>query len=82
MKCMKWIRKPDFPRKTRKDTIRLKQAILLILYHAIYDNFGSDSYTVKQSDNYGLSNVAATVVNLMGYEAPDFWDSSMIEINK
>ncbi len=48
----------------------------------IYDNFGSDSYTVKQSDNYGLSNVAATVVNLMGYEAPDFWDSSMIEINK
>lgn len=46
----------------------------------IYDNFGSDNYTVKKDGNYGLSNVAATLVNLMGYEAPDFWDDSMIEV--
>ncbi len=46
----------------------------------IYDNKFADLYEVKHGDNYGLSNVAATLVNLMGYEAPDFWDESMITI--
>ena len=48
----------------------------------IYDNTDAkDSYTVK-SDNgqFGLSNVAATMVNLMGYEAPAMWDESIIEV--
>ncbi len=47
----------------------------------IYDNFYSDAYTVK-SDNgeFGLSDVAATVVNLLGYEAPAMWDESLIEV--
>ncbi len=47
----------------------------------IYDNKYSDLYTVKEDKGtFGLSNVAATLVNLMGYEAPEFWDESMIEI--
>ena len=47
----------------------------------IYDNFGTENYTVKADNGtFGLSNVAATLVNLMGYEAPDFWDESMINI--
>ncbi len=46
----------------------------------IYDNFGADNYTVKKDGSYGLSNVAATLVNLMGFEAPDFWDESIIEV--
>lgn len=47
----------------------------------IYDNFNSDKYTVKADDgSFGLSNVAATMVNLMGYEAPDMWDESIIEV--
>ncbi len=46
----------------------------------IYDNKFSDNYKVVDKDTYGLSNIAATLVNLMGYEAPDFWDESMIEI--
>lgn len=46
----------------------------------IYDNKFADNYKVVESDNYGLSNIAATLVNLMGYKAPDFWDKSMIEI--
>lgn len=46
----------------------------------IYDNYYSDKYTVKADEGqFGLSNVAATVVNLLGYEAPDVWDESMIE---
>ena len=48
----------------------------------IYDNFGTDNYTVKTEGSYGLSNIAATLVNLMGYKAPDFWDESMIELKK
>ncbi len=44
----------------------------------IYDNFTADKYTVKQDGTYGLSNVAATTVNLLGYEAPSMWDASII----
>ena len=46
-----------------------------------YDNFYADKYTVKADNGqFGLSNVAATMVNLMGYEAPEMWDESIIEI--
>lgn len=47
----------------------------------IYDNHYSDKYTVKADEGkFGLSNVAATMVNLMGYKAPSMWDESLIEI--
>ena len=46
----------------------------------IYDNFHKDAYTVKEDNgSFGLSNVAATMVNLMGYEAPAMWDESIIK---
>ncbi len=45
----------------------------------IYDNFNSDKYTLKDCPA-GLSNVAATTVNLLGYDAPDMWDESLIEL--
>ena len=46
----------------------------------IYDNFYSDAYSVKDDNgNFGLSNVAATMVNLMGYDAPEMWDESIIK---
>ena len=47
----------------------------------IYDNFYADKYEVKaDKGEFGLSNVAATVVNMLGYEAPAMWDESIIEI--
>ncbi len=47
----------------------------------IYDNKFSDRYTVKPDEGkFGLSNVAATMVNLLGYDAPEIWDDSMIEV--
>ncbi len=47
----------------------------------IYDNFTADKYTVKLGrEDFGLSAVAATTVNLLGYEAPEIWDESMIEL--
>ena len=47
----------------------------------IYDNFNKDAYTVKaDAGEFGLSNVAATTVNLLGYEAPAMWDESIINL--
>ena len=47
----------------------------------IYDNFTSGGYKVKlDGKNFGLSNVAATTVNMLGFEAPEIWDESMVEI--
>ena len=48
----------------------------------IYDNTDAKNhYTVKADEGqFGLSNVAATMVNLMGYEAPAKWDESVIEL--
>ena len=46
----------------------------------IYDNFTADKYEVKlERDDFGLSNVAATTVNMLGFEAPEIWDESMIK---
>ena len=46
----------------------------------IYDNVAKDAYTVKADCKFGLSNVAATVVNFLGYDAPEMWDESVIEL--
>ena len=47
----------------------------------IYDNTDAKNhYTLKADGCYGLSNVAATTVNLLGYKAPDMWDVSIIEV--
>ena len=43
-----------------------------------YDNVTCGAYKVREG-SFGLSNVAATMVNLMGYEAPAMWDASIIE---
>ena len=41
----------------------------------IYDK--EKIYTVKEG-NYGLANVAPTVVKMMGLTAPDCWEDSMV----
>ncbi|MBQ8509790.1 MAG: 2,3-bisphosphoglycerate-independent phosphoglycerate mutase [Clostridia bacterium] len=47
----------------------------------IYDNYYADKYAMKADEGkFGLSNVAATMVNLMGFEAPAAWDESLIEV--
>ena len=46
----------------------------------IYDNVTNGAYTVKADEGkFGLSNVAATMVNLMGFKAPSMWDESIIK---
>ena len=45
----------------------------------IYDNITADKYTLKADrTDFGLSNVAATTVNLLGFNAPSIWDESMV----
>ena len=47
----------------------------------IYDNFTADRYTVKTDrTDLGLSSVAATTVNLLGYEAPAIWDETLVDL--
>ena len=47
----------------------------------IYDNFTADKYTVKTDRvDLGLSSVAATTVNLLGYEAPTIWDETLVDL--
>ncbi|NLM72872.1 MAG: 2,3-bisphosphoglycerate-independent phosphoglycerate mutase [Clostridiaceae bacterium] len=45
----------------------------------IYDTVNAGKYRLKEGE-FGLANIAATVVNLLGYEAPEMWEKSMIEI--
>ena len=39
-----------------------------------------DKYVIKDADStkYGLANVAPTVAKILGLEAPDCWEESMI----
>ena len=47
----------------------------------IYDNTSAkEHYRVKTEGRFGLSDVAATVVNLLGYDKPAMWDESIIEV--
>ena len=49
----------------------------------LYDNRldADKTYTVKAADDhFGLSSVAGTVVNLLGYDKPEMWDDSLIEL--
>ncbi len=46
----------------------------------IYDNFSGDAYHIRPDEGKdGLANVAATAVNLLGYEAPKMWEESLIK---
>ena len=44
----------------------------------IFDPKNKGKYRLRQGE-FGLANIAATAVNLLGYEAPDIWEESMIE---
>ena len=78
--------KTGAPAKDKSGNLKLKTAHTLNPVPCLFiDDFNKDKYTIifdefNNSDNYfGLSNLAATFVNLLGYEAPDFWDESMIK---
>ena len=70
------------PKKNKDGSLKAKTSHTLNPVPCIiYDNANKDKYTVKEDKGqFGLSNVAATMVNLMGYEAPAMWDESVIDV--
>ncbi len=46
----------------------------------LYDNASGGRLGLKQTDTAGLSNIAATVANLVGLEKHAAWDESLLEI--
>ena len=75
-------KKTGAPKANKDGTFKAKTSHTLNpVPFIIYDNFTADKYTVKCGrDDFGLSNVAATTVNMLGYEAPEIWDETMITI--
>lgn len=45
----------------------------------IYDSFYGDNYEAVEG-SYGLANVAATVLTMMGEDVPEMWEKSMIRV--
>ncbi|HPN73450.1 MAG TPA: 2,3-bisphosphoglycerate-independent phosphoglycerate mutase, partial [Candidatus Omnitrophota bacterium] len=45
----------------------------------IYDPAYKEEYTMAKLDKRGLSNVAGTILNLLGYENVEDYDPSLIE---
>ena len=43
-----------------------------------YSKRWKDSFNLAEMEQRGLSNLAATVVNLLGYEAPLMWDKGLL----
>ncbi|MBS1138885.1 MAG: phosphoglycerate mutase [Proteobacteria bacterium] len=46
----------------------------------LYDNVSGGKLGLKQTETAGLSNIAATVANLLGLEKHAAWDESLLEI--
>jgi 2,3-bisphosphoglycerate-independent phosphoglycerate mutase len=44
----------------------------------LYDNQTGGTLRLKTDKKFGLSALAATTVNLLGYEAPNGWDESLL----
>ena len=73
-------KKTGEPKKNKDGSLKAKTSHTLNPVPCIlYDNHYRDAYDVKEDKGtFGLSNVAATMVNLLGYEAPSIWDESLI----
>ncbi len=75
-------KKTGAPKKNKDGSLKAKTSHTLNRVPCIiYDNVTADSYTVREDDgSFGLSAVAATVVNLLGYEKPKMWDDGVITL--
>ena len=47
----------------------------------IFDPSSKGEYKRELKSGLGISSLAATCIELLGYEAPDFYDSSVLEMN-
>ena len=75
-------KKTGEPKKNADGTFKAKTSHTLNRVPCvIYDRSGKVKYTVKADEGqFGLSSVAGTVVNLLGFEKPAEWDESIITL--
>ena len=73
-------KKTKMPKREKDGSFKAKTSHTLNPVPFIfYDNFYSGEYEIDDGGKYGLANVAATTVNLLGYEAPEMWEKSIIK---
>ncbi len=46
----------------------------------LYDNVSGGKLSLKQTEKAGLSNIAATMANILGYEKHEKWDESLLVV--
>jgi 2,3-bisphosphoglycerate-independent phosphoglycerate mutase len=46
----------------------------------LYGDSLKDRVRLRDDKTFGLGNLAATNVNLLGFEAPEIWDESLLEL--
>nr|VFJ65823.1 MAG: phosphoglycerate mutase [Candidatus Kentron sp. DK] len=76
-------KKTGEPKQNENGTIKAKTAHTLNPVPLIfYDNRPeAGAIALRGEEKFGLSNLAATTVNLLGFEAPDIWDRSMLDFS-
>ncbi len=73
-------KKTGKPKANENGSIKAKTSHTLNPVPLIYyDNQSNGSIVLRQGNDYGLSNVAASVANLLGFDAAEMWDDSMLE---
>jgi 2,3-bisphosphoglycerate-independent phosphoglycerate mutase len=74
-------KKTGEPAKNKDGSYKAKTAHTLNPVPLIlYDNVSGGKLGLKQTATAGLSNIAATVANLVGLEKHTAWDESLLEI--
>lgn len=73
-------KKTGLPKTNKDGSIKAKTSHTLNPVPCIlYDNVTGGRLSLK-AGNWGLSNLAATTANLLGFEKHEAWDASMLEI--
>ncbi len=68
------------PKRNRDGSYAAKTAHTLNPVPFILYDPGSDGSVILRGDvEFGLSNLAATTVNLLGFETPEMWDKGILE---
>nr|VFJ60304.1 MAG: 2,3-bisphosphoglycerate-independent phosphoglycerate mutase [Candidatus Kentron sp. FM]VFJ67585.1 MAG: 2,3-bisphosphoglycerate-independent phosphoglycerate mutase [Candidatus Kentron sp. FM]VFK12214.1 MAG: 2,3-bisphosphoglycerate-independent phosphoglycerate mutase [Candidatus Kentron sp. FM] len=75
------VDKTGQPKQNENGTFKAKTAHTLNpVPFILYDNRpGASAVAIRGEEKFGLSNLAATTVNLLGFEAPDIWDESILD---
>ncbi len=76
-------KKTKLPAQNKDGSFKAKTAHTLNPVPLIlYDNTSAGKLALTQTETAGLSNIAATIANLLGYEKHTSWDESLLAIKE